>query len=104
MRFVFVAEVFNRADDGVGCGFSETAKSGGRYGVRKFEQQVDVAFFALAVNDALKDLKHTLGTFTTWNTFTTALTLSKVHEESGNFYHTGILVHNYQTAGSHDRI
>ena len=101
MRFVFVAEVFNRADDGVGCGFSETAKSGGRYGVRKFEQQLDVAFFALAVNDALKDLKHTLGAFAAGGALAAGFVLGEVHEEACNFDHAGFVVHDDKTAGTY---
>ena len=33
-----------------------------------------------------------------------ALTLGEAHEETGNFYHTGILVHNYHTAGTNDSV
>lgn len=41
---------------------------------------------------------------TTRNTFSTTLTLGKVHKETGYFYHTGIFIHDYQSAGSHDSI
>ncbi len=98
MRFVFVAEVFNRADD-VGCGFSETAKSGGRYGVRSSSSSLDVAFFALAVNDALTSPA------SAWclpggGALAAAFPLGEAHEEPGGLHHAGILVHDDKAAGT----
>ena len=54
--------------------------------------------------DPLQDLQHPLGTLPAWNTFSTTLMLGKTHEETGNLYHTGIGIHNYQSAGSDDGI
>ena len=79
-------------------------KSRGVYESCKLFQLIQIGHLTLAIYDPLQDLQHTFGTLTARYTFTAALTLGEVHKESGNLNHTGILVHNYQTTGSHNRI
>src|SRR5699024_2073701 len=69
-----------------------------------FFQGIQILQLSFSVYDPLQDLQHTFGTFTAGNTFSAGLPLGKAHEETGNFYHTGIFIHNNQAAGAHDGI
>ena len=104
MLLIFITEAFQCTDNRKRGTLAETAQSHALNHGRKFFQFVEIGHLALAIYDLLEDLEHTFGTLTARNAFTAALTLCKVHEESGNFNHTGILVHNYETARTHDRI
>ena len=100
---IFVAEVFDRRlTTGNGCGFSETAQCGlGDTVSASSSKQVDDRLRrAVAVNDALEDLKHTLGAFTAGGAFAAGFVLGEVHEEPCNLDHAGLVVHDDQAAGA----
>ena len=52
----------------------------------------------------LQNLQHTLRTLTARYAFATGFSLCKAHEETGNLYHTGMLIHDNHSAGSYDCI
>src|SRR5699024_2936993 len=104
MFFVFAAEAFQGTDDRKRRAFSEAAQSHALHHGRKFFQFVQIGHLSLAVDDPLQNLQHTLGAFTAGNTFAAAFSLCKAHKESGDFHHTGILVHDNKSAGSHDSV
>ena len=94
MLYIFVTETLQSTDDRKRCTLTESAQSHTLNHVCKFFQLIQIGKLTLTCNDSLQDLKHTLGTFTAWHTFAAALALGKAHEETGNLYHTGILIHD----------
>ena len=104
MLYIFVTETLQSTDDRKRCTLSKSTESHTLNHGCKFFQFIKVGHFALSFYDSFEDFQHTFGSFTTWNTFAAAFALCKVHKESGNFYHTGVFVHYYQTTGTHDRI
>ena len=104
MFYIFITETLQGTDDRKRCTLAKATQSHTLNHICKLFQLIQVGKLALAFNDPLKNLKHTFRTLTAWNTFATALTLCKAHEETCNLYHTGILIHNNKSTGSHDSI
>ena len=104
MLYIFVTETLQSTDDRKRCTLTESAQGHALNHVCKLFQLIQIGKLTLTCNDSLQDLKHTFGTLTAGNTFTTALTLCKAHEETRNLYHTGILIHNNKSTGTHDGI
>ena len=98
MLFVFLAKTLHGTEDRKRCTLSKSAKSHALNHFGKLFQLVKIRHLPIACYNLLQDLQHALGTLTAWNAFSTALPLGKAHEETGNFYHTGILIHDNKTA------
>ena len=65
-------------------------------------QLLQVFHLALAVYDLLQKLQHTLGSDPAGTAFSAGFPLGKAHEETRHLYHTGMFIHDNQSAGSHD--
>ena len=103
VRFVFGAEMLQRAHHRVRRALSQTAQ---RRGVNLLAQQFqpfDVAVLAFAVADALQDFQHALGAHAAGRALAAGLVLGEFHEEAGDVHHAGLVVHDDQTAGTHHR-
>ena len=101
MLYIFVTETLQSTDDRKRCTLTESAQGHALNHVCKLFQLIQIGKLTLTCNDSLQDLKHTFGTLTAGNTFTTALTLCKAHEETRNLYHTGVAVHDNKSAGAY---
>ena len=89
MRFVFISEIFQGAQNRVGSGLSQAAKSCFLDILGKVFQQLDIALASLALRNPGKDFQHTLRAFAAGSTFAAGFRLRKVQEELGNVNHAG---------------
>ena len=101
MRLVFISEIFQGAQNRVGSGLSQAAKSCFLDILGKVFQQLDIALASLSFRNTGKDFQHTLRAFAAGSTFTAGFRLRKVQEELGNVNHAGILVHNNKATTAH---
>ena len=56
------------------------------------------SLLALSFDNAFKDFQHALCTLAAGDALAARLVLREVHEETRNFDHAGVFVHNDQTA------
>ena len=61
------------------------------------------ALAAAASGNGFEYFKHPPRAFTAGNAFAAAFSLYEVHEELGYVHHTGVLVHDDESAGPHHR-
>ena len=104
MLLILLTETLHGTENRKGCTLAKTAKSHTLNHGCKLFQLIKIGHFTSALYDFLQNLQHSLGALTARNALAAALPLGKAHEETGNLYHTGILVHNNQSAGAHNGI
>ena len=100
--FELIAEVPDGGEDRVRGRLTETAERAVLDSVAQLFEFLDVALFALAFDDAVEDLEHPLRAEAAVDTFTAALLGGEVQEKLRHVDHTGGLVHDDHTAGTHD--
>ena len=66
--------------------------------IGKLLQEFDISLLSVSCNYSLQYLQHSLCAFSTWDTLSTGFVLSKVHEESCNFNHTCVAIHDNKTS------
>jgi len=96
-----VAEVFQCADDRVGCTLTQATQAVGSNLLTQLFQQFDVPIFAFPGTDAVQDIEDPPGANTARGTFSTTLILCKFHEEAGNIHHAGFIIHDDHTTRTH---
>ena len=82
MIFIFISEVFECCKNRVRSCLTKTAHCAVLDLSCQLFEQLDIAVFSFALSDPLKDLKHSLCTYTAVVTLTAGLFLCKVKEES----------------------
>ena len=100
---VFVPEIVDRAQDGVGRGLPQAAEGRILDALAQFDQELDVALPAFAAGDPLQDFQHALGADPAGGALAAGFVLDELHEELGHVHHAGVFVHDDQAAGAHDR-
>ena len=101
--FVLVAEVPEGGEDGVGRGLPQAAHGGILQRFGQLLEHIQVLGHALALGDALQDLQHALGAHAAGQALAAAFVADEVHEVAGGIDHAGVLVHDDEAAGTHDR-
>ena len=69
--------------------------------ITQFLQFIQIFHRSLTFCDLFKDLEHTSRTDPARRTFAARLIHCKLQEELRDIHHTGVLVHDDQSAGSH---
>ena len=102
MGLVLVAEIADRCQNGVRGRLTQTAQCAVLDTLAELFQQLHIALFALALADAVEDLQNTRRADAARRTFPAGLLGRKAQEEPGHIDHTGAVIHNDHTAGTHD--
>src|ERR1035437_8145705 len=92
VRLVLVAEVADGGEHGVGGGAAQRAQRAVGDVVGKLLEQLDVAPAAVAADDAVQRLEHTLGAEAAGDALTARLLLREVEEEAREVDHAGLVV------------
>ena len=103
MRLILVAEVSDGREYGVRGRLTETAHGGLLERFGELLEHFDVALLALALGDALQNLQHALRADAAGEALAAALVDDEVHEVARGVDHAGVLVHDDEAAGAHDR-
>ena len=98
---VFIPEVPEGGEDGIGSGLAQAAEGVGLDVVAKLLHLVQIFQRRLAPGDLVEHLVKTLGAHPAGGTFAAGLVHGEFEEEFGNVHHTGVLVHDDQSAGAH---
>ncbi len=100
---VFVAEVADGREHGVGRGLAQPAERRVLDHLAQVDEPLDVGLFAAAVADAVEDFQHPLGAHAAGDALAARFLLDEFEEEAGDVDHATVLVHDDQAAGAHDR-
>ena len=100
---VFVAEMADGREHGVGGRLPQAAQRRVLDHFAQLDQPLDVGFFALAFADAVEDFQHPLGAHAAGDALAARFFLDELQEEAGHVDHAAVLVHDDQAAGAHDR-
>jgi hypothetical protein len=86
---------------GVGGRLAQAAKRRGLDVLAQPLQLFDVAFLALAVDDALQNLQHAPRADAARRALAAALVHGEIQEEAGDIHHAVVFVHHDHAAGTH---
>ena len=100
---VFVAEVADGREHGVGRGLAQAAERRVLDHLAQVDEPLDVGLLAVAFADAVEDLQHPLRAHAAGHALAARFFLHEFEEEAGNVDHAAIFVHHDQAAGAHDR-
>ena len=93
VRFVLVAEMLDRRENGMRRTLSQTAQTARQNIFGQALQLFDVAFLTLARADALQDFENASRPDTTRHTLAAAFVLDEIHKEPCDIDHAGTFVH-----------
>ncbi len=102
MGLVFLPEITQRGQHGVGRGLAQPADAAGADGVGEILQRREVVRPAAALADAIQDIQHAAGAHAAQRAFAARLVLSEAEEIAGDIDHAVGIVQNHQTARPHD--
>ena len=102
MVLVFLAEITQGAQNGVRGRLAQPAEGGILDDGGHLLEQLDIALLALALGDVCQNFEHPFGSLAAGGAFPAGFVLAEVHEEAGHVDGAGVLVHDDQTAGTHD--
>ncbi len=91
--FILMAEITERAQNGIGSGLSQSAQRRVLNYFGHFFQKLDISFFSLTLGDIGQNVQHSLGTFTAGCTFTAGFILAEIHEETRHIYCALVFIH-----------
>ena len=102
MSIILFTKIPDRGQYGVCSRSSEAAKRKIVRETADFIQQLNVAFTALAMGNAVEYFPHPDQSFPAGRTLTTGLLEQEVDEIPGHLYHAGVFIHDDHSAGTHD--
>ena len=103
MALVVLAEVAQRGLHRLAGALTQTAERGMGDRVGEILEKLDILFASLVADDALESFQHALRTLAAGDALAAGFLLREFHEEAGDLRHAGVLVHDDETAGAHDR-
>ena len=99
---VFAAEIFKGGQDRIGRCLSQAAHGCLLNGSGQLLQKLQVLRLPLSLGDTLQYFQHSSGAVAAGKAFTAGFIADKVHEIPRCIHHTGILIHDNESAGTHD--
>ena len=103
VRFVFVAEVLERGQHGIGCRLAQPADAARHDTARQLFELFQIPFAAVARADAIQDLQHPLRADAAERALAARLVLREAQEVAGDVDHAIGVVEHHQSAAAHDR-
>ena len=102
MLEVFVLEVAEGGEDGVGGGLAEAAEGGLLHGAADVLDFLDVVEFALAVGDFFEEGEEGAGADAAGGALAAGFVDAEFLVEAGDVDHAVVFVHDDHAAGAHD--
>ena len=102
VRLVFVSEVAQRGQYGVGARLAQAAQGGFLDDARELLERRDVLRLAPSLADLLEDLQQPARALAAGGALAAGLVLNEIHEEARHVHHAGVLVHDDRAARAHD--
>lgn len=87
MRFIFMTEMFERAEHRVGRTLTKSAQAVARDFITQVFKLLDVAVFALAIANFLQQFQNAACANAAGCAFSAGFSLCEIHEEAGDVYH-----------------
>ena len=103
MRNIFLSEIPQRGEHGIGGRLSQRAERTGFQVIAQLFQPVQIFHLRLPFCNLFQNLQHTPCSDPAGRTFSAGFVYCKLQEKLGNIHHTGVLIHNDQAAGTHHR-
>ena len=101
MRFVFSAEVAQRAQHGIGSGDAEPAKAGRAQQAGELFQHSEIGVGSFAAGDARQDVMHLHRSGAAWDALAAGFVPAEFHEKARDIHHAGRRIHDDQAARAH---
>src|SRR5579885_2335921 len=99
---IFLAEVFQGAQDWIGCGLTEATERSSSHGTAKILEKRELRVRRPAQRDVLEYVVHMHCADAAGNTLAAGFALAEVHKELGNIHHAGAVVHHDEATRSHN--
>ena len=101
VRLVFIAEISDCAENGVGKRGPKTAHGGIFYRCPQFFQELHVAFAPPSFSDSCQDLQQRIAAVAARAALPAGLVIGELNEELGDIDHAGVFIHHNHSAGTH---
>ncbi len=102
MRLVFISEVSDGAQNGIGGGLTESTQCRVLDDIGHLHESLDVSLAASPLADIGEDFQHPFCSLAAGGTLAAGFILAEVHEETRHIDWAHVLVHDDKTAGSHN--
>ena len=103
MPLVFVAEMAERGQHGIGCGLPQAAHRRVFDDQGQFFEQLEMFGSPASPRDVVQDLVHPLRALAAGEALAARLVAEKVHKVLGDVHHARRFIHHDHPAGTHDR-
>ena len=101
MRNIFLSEIPQRGEYGIGSRLSKRAERAGLQMIAQLFQPVQIFHLCLSFCNLFQDFQHTPCSDPAGCAFPAGFVYCELQEKLCDIHHTGVLVHNDQTAGAH---